>query len=383
MRQITAADIARLLAAHDPPCISLYQPTHRQHPDSLQNPIRYRNLLRELEKSLRQKYEAREVERRLERFEALAHDEQFWGHPTDGLAILSDETTFEVFELQRSVPELLIVADSFHLKPLLRIAQSADRYQILCLNRQSVRLYEGNRDALDPVLLTQVPATITEALGAELTEPYSNVSTYGYGPSGPRGAMHHGHGSKKDEVDVDVERFFRVIDRAVLEHHSRPTGLPLMLAALAEYHAPFRDVSHNPHLMDEGIMANPDALSTDELRAEAWRLLEPRYLRRLEQLVSDFQGAASRALGSDDIPRIAEAAMAGRVGTLLVDAERDIPGRLLPDTGQVELGANGDPHTDDVLDDLAELTLRMKGEVVVVPADRMPTDTGVAATFRF
>ena len=38
---------------------------------------------------------------------------------------------------------------------------------------------------------------------------------------------------------------------------------------------------------------------------------------------------------------------------------------------------------DDLLDDLAELVLRMGGQVQVVPADRMPTQTGVAATYRF
>jgi hypothetical protein len=35
-----------------------------------------------------------------------------------------------------------------------------------------------------------------------------------------------------------------------------------------------------------------------------------------------------------------------------------------------------------VIDDLAEAVLRTGGEVVVVPAARMPTDTGLAATFR-
>jgi len=37
------------------------------------------------------------------------------------------------------------VADSFHTKPLLRVLQSADRYQILALNRHEAKLYEGNR----------------------------------------------------------------------------------------------------------------------------------------------------------------------------------------------------------------------------------------------
>jgi len=60
MRQITGDRFLELLAAHDSPCISLYQPTHRQHPDNAQDTIRFRNLLGELESLLRDKYDARE-----------------------------------------------------------------------------------------------------------------------------------------------------------------------------------------------------------------------------------------------------------------------------------------------------------------------------------
>jgi hypothetical protein len=38
---------------------------------------------------------------------------------------------------------------------------------------------------------------------------------------------------------------------------------------------------------------------------------------------------------------------------------------------------------DDLLDDLGERALKAGGEVVIVPAERMPTDTGVAAVYRF
>jgi len=124
--------------------------THRHYPDNQQGPIRYRNLLKEMETSLREKYPARGVRLLREPFQALAHDTHFWNHRTDGLAILSAPGPFDIFELQRPVKELLVVADSFHLKPLLRILQSADRYQILCLTRHTARLYEGNRDVLMP-----------------------------------------------------------------------------------------------------------------------------------------------------------------------------------------------------------------------------------------
>ncbi|MGZ9143096.1 MAG: hypothetical protein ACXW4O_12250, partial [Candidatus Binatia bacterium] len=53
-------------------CLSLYQPTHRHHPDNQQDPIRYKNLLKELEGSLRKAYGTRDVRPLLEPFQALA-----------------------------------------------------------------------------------------------------------------------------------------------------------------------------------------------------------------------------------------------------------------------------------------------------------------------
>ncbi len=387
MRQITTEHLSTLLADQEPPCVSLYQPTHRRHPENQQDPIRFRNLLREMENSLRQKYPTREVRTLLEKFQALSRDHDFWNHRTEGLAILHSPDTYQIFELQRTVPELLVVADSFHLKPLIRVLQSADRYQILSVNRHEAKLYQGNRYSLDSVELTNVPSTMKEALGEELTDQHLSVGSYGAGPAraADGGAVPsiHAHGDKKDEVDKDRDRFFRVIDRAILEHHSRPSGLPLMLATLTEYHAPFREVSHNPFLMADGIRKNPDALTLDALRAEAWQIVEPFYHHRLAKLVEDFQTARSRQMGSEDLTHVAAAVVAGRVGTLLVEDERQIPGKIDRATGQIQKGDLSDPQVNDVLDDLAESVLRTKGTVVVVPAERMPSTTGLAATYRY
>ena len=195
--------------------------------------------------------------------------------------------------------------------------------------------------------------------------------------------MHHGHGSKKDEVDIDTERFFRAVDRAVLEHHSRPSSLSLMLAALPEYHALFRRISHNPFLIAEGIDIHPDALSVDALRDRAWRIVEPYYYARLARLVEEFARAKSNGLGADDLALVAEAAVAGRVATLLIEADRQVPGRMDATTGRTTFDDLAHPEVDDLLDDLGELVLKMRGQVVVVPAERMPTGTGIAAIYRF
>lgn len=369
-----------LLDSYEPPCLSLYQPTHRHHPDNRQDPIRFRNLVDSMEESLRRKYPAREIQPLLEPFRALAGDHDFWNHTLDGLAVLGAPGLFRVYRLQRPVPERAVVADSFHIKPLLRIVQSADRYQILGLSREKIRLFEGNRDTLDEIEPAEgVPRTITEALGEELTEPHQTVASYG-GAGGP--AMHHGHGSKKEEVDIDAERFFRAVDRAVLERHSKPSGLPLILAALPEHHTLFRRVSHNPFLVAEGIDIHPDALPVEALRDRAWQVILPQYLARLARLVAAFGEAKSKGLGADAPAQVAEAAATGRVATLLIEADRQIPGRISA-SGRIERADLADPEVDDLLDDLGERVLKKGGEVVIVPADRMPTSTGIAAVYRF
>ena len=379
----TSESLAKLAAVQQSPSLSLYQTTHRCHPENQQDPIRFHNLVKELETSLRQKYPAAETRLLLEPFEALAHDHDFWTHTLDGLAVLGGPGLFQVFQLQRPVAELAIVADSFHTKPLRRFLQSVDRYQVLGLSLGTIQLFEGNRNALDEIdPAPGVPRTVTAALGDELTAPHSIVASYGGLGQGSM-PMHHGHGGKKDEVQIGAERFFRAVDRAVLEHHSQPSGLPLILAALPEHHRLFRQVSQNPLLMAEGLTINPDALSLDELRDRAWHVAEAQYQARLATLADEFAVAKSNGLGSDDLVQVAQAAAAGRVTTLLIESDRQIAGRLDGATGRVKVADLSNPQVDDLLDDLGELVEETGGQVLVIPAERMPAGTGVAAIYRY
>ena len=338
--------------------------------------------MKALETSLRQQHATAAVKALIEPFEALAQDHDFWNHTQDGLAVLGAPGLFRVFLLQRPVAELAVVSDSFHTKPLRQWLQSTGRYQVLALSLNKVQLFEGDRNTLDAVALAAgVPQTMAAALGDERTEPHTTVSSYGGIVSGHM-AMHHGQGGRKDEIDGDAERFFRAADRAVLEHHSRPSGLPLMLAALPEQHHLFREVSHNPFLMASGLMADPQGLTHDDLRQRAWDVAAP--LRAAQQAAwSDaYAAAAAQGLGSEDPSQVAHAAVAGRVATLLIEAERQVAGRIDESTGRIDATDLGNPRVDDVLDDLGALVESMGGVVHVLPAERMPCRTGVAASFR-
>lgn len=359
---------AELLVDHTPPCLSIYQPTHRSHPDNAQDPIRFRNLVGQLEASLRKQHARQVIDALLAPFHQLADDAAFWNHTFDGLAVLGSAGLFRVFRLQRPVVEVAIVADSFHTKPLVRILQSADRYQVLGLSQGRARLFEGNRDALDEI---ELGAAAADTLAQAQPDPDRAVPTRG------------DRQGKPEHSDVDRERFFRAVDRAVLEHHSRPSGLPLMLVALPEHHTLFRSVSHNPQLLAEGLRIDPDAVTTSQLREMAWRAIEPQYLERLAALVDAFGAALGTGLAGETLDDVAAAAASGRVASLLVEAGRHIGGRVDDQTGRVQQADITDPNVGDLLDDVAEMVLRRGGEVVLVPTERMPTKTGLAATYRF
>jgi hypothetical protein len=373
-----------LLGDYPAPCLSLYMPTFRAFPDSQQNPVKYRNALKDLKTALEQKHRGRDFSELLAPFERLVDDAPFWAHPQDGIAVFGAPGFFSVEKVQRPMPEFVVVNDHLYIKPLVRVFQSEDTYQILALDRKEVKLYQGNRYVLDEVVLApSVPRTIEEALGPNVHQQgIERQAPFAAGKGGQAAYAHHGHGSKKDEVGIDIERFFRVIDRAICEAHSKPSGLPLILAALPEYHAHFRQISHNPCLLEEGIHANADAMSREALREQAWRLMQPRYHARLQQIIDMYHAQKARTMATEDLTHAVEFATDGRVGTLIVEADRRLPGHI---EGRMPRRAVviDDPRAGDILDDLAERVLKTGGQVIVAPRASMPTDTGLAAIFRY
>lgn len=369
---LTSQMLMEISGIENGPCLSLYQPTSRRHPENQEDPIRFRNLVKQLEASLQRRFSSSEVKQLLEPFHALARDTEFWNHTLEGLAVLGAPGFFRALRVSQPVDELVVVADSFHTKPLRRFLQTADRYHVLGVSLQGVRLFEGNRRTLDEVDMTRSG----HDTGAQTTGETPAEGGVGI-------PLHHGTGGRGSEADNEADRYFRAVDRAVLERFSRPSGLPLILAALPEHHHRFRAVSQNPFLLAEGIRLNPESLSTDDLRDHAWEAIEPQYQARLESLHGEFEQAKARGTGSDDLTEVAKAAAAGRVAMLMIEAGREIAGRLDVETGRVEKAELRAPDVDDMLDDLGELVTRMGGTVLVVPAERVALPSGLAATYRY
>lgn len=382
--KLTPELIKELLAVTAEPCISLYMPTHRSHPENVQDPIRFKNLLKNVRESLSENYSNDEVAELVQSFEALGENKDFWNYTTDGLAVLQSPEHFIVINLLVPVGEFTIVANTFHTRPLRRYLQTADRYQVLALSQHEFHLYEGNRHTLEEVVLPEdLPNTIEQALGHELTEKHSTVASYG-GAGGGSSTMHHGHGGKKDEVDIDAERFFRTVAAVVQKNYSTPGGLPIVLAALPEHHDRFHQVNENQLVLAEGIKINAQSVSTEKLAQLAWEVMEPVYLQKLEDEAGRFNQAKANGLGSEDIDEMMEAAEAGRVSTLFIEEGRIIAKRIRNKiTGTFEQMDLTQPKLDDLLDDVGEVVSKMGGTVLIIPKEYMPVETGLAAIYRY
>jgi hypothetical protein len=383
MNVLTNEMMSELLNINEETYISLYMPTSRSHPDNLQDPILFKNLVKKLEDSLLKQYSASETTMFLKPFLALENNKEFWNHTLDGLAVLATADTFKTICLPVSTEELVVVADSFHTKPLRRYLQSTERYNVLGLNLHDYVIYEGNRHSLTELVLPPgTPKNINEALGYNLTEKHSTVASYG-GAGGESNNMHHGHGGKADEMDIDAERFFRFVSKTINDHYSSHNGLPLILAALPEHHNLFHKVSDNLSLLQGAIDVNPKTVETDELVKLAWKVMAPYYNDKIEKACDAYHEAKSKGMGSDSISEFASAAAVGRVDSLLIEADRQISGKIANDTGSIEKGNLENPETSDLLDEVGELVTKMGGKVMIIPHEKMPTKTGVACVFRY
>lgn len=375
---------SELLGTQQSPCISIYMPTGRRHPENLQDPLRFKNLVNEARNKGISLTGKREMQPLLDRLTALLDDHEFWTHTFDGVAAFVSPSHFRLLHLQEPVEDYVgvSVTGRYYLKPLLRIFQATDRFQVLALTRTEVKLYEGNRFKVDEIpTAPEVPKTMVEALGDETTPPHMTVSSFGGTTGG--GSMRHGHSSRRDEEELDNERFFRAVDQAVAEHHSKPSGLPLVLAALPEHQSLFRSISRNTLLVEEGVPADPRIVISEDLSRLAWGVLEPRWSRKLGDAVARYEEYRSKSLGDDDPFIVAKAAITGRIGTLLLDSGKRYTGSFDPASGKIVPAKEGSLTATDVLEEVAMVVLENGGEVLVLPAEKMPSQTGVAAIFRY
>ncbi len=373
---LTRDDFLQLLGPHPKPRVTILLPTHRHGPDNLQDAIRFKNLLRTARGLLSESHSKATADEVLRPVEALS-DAAFWRDQLDGLAVFAAPGFSAVHRLPMPLPELAVVADSFHVRPLLGFLKANRRYHLLSLSQKNVTLCSGTPWGLGPVDLRRVPRSLREALGLE--ERDSGLQAHSAGG----GLVFHGRGAPTEDRKDELLRFFRALDRALCER-VREDRIPLVLAGPAYYFPIYREVSRHPDLAASGVEGSFDGGSLEELHAKAWPVAREHFKAEEDAVLGEYERAAKSGLATDVLTRVSAAAVHGRVRKLLVQEGKLLFGRMDDRTGDVLLhGQQVGAFDDDVLDDLTEAVLARGGDVFEIPVARMPMGAAAAAILRW
>jgi hypothetical protein len=366
-------------------------PTHRFRSDWSQNTTRLKNLLRDARNQLRdQEVRETDIDQLLGDARRLLDRPGFWRELSEGLAVFITTEASEFYRLPLSFEEIAIVEDQFHLKPLFPLIAANDRYYLLALSQNDVRLYQGTDQAISEVEAAEIPADIVSAIQRYEEPPEQGVQmhTQGASQNGDADQRHHGHGSSEDqsrEPKDQLKRFFREIDESV-SGYIGGEDVPLVLAGVSEYLPLYQGVNSYSNLVEDDIVAgNPEHLDMKELHNEAWDIVESVLQDRQREEMDRFRETYHQngGLASSNFHEILPACAYGRVDTLFVPVGQYQWGRFDPETNTVEVHDSQQPGDGDLLNYAAVSAYMNGARVHALQPANMPGGRSVAATFRY
>jgi len=370
------SNLETLLKTQAQPCVSIFLPTERAGREVQQNPIRLKNLIRDAEHRL-QELGVRSVDAITKPAHELVSDGAFWRHQGDGLALFLAPDFAESYTLPTPFENLAVVADHFHLKPLLPVISDAQHFYVLGLSQQYVKLFRGGRYSVGEVKLSGVPASLRDALQYDDREP----SLQSHGGGGTR-AIFHGQGLGKDDPKDDIKRYFRLIDSG-LHEILKEERAPLVLAGV-DYLLPlYREVTEYPHVTDVGVEGSPEHVSVEELHGRAWDIVAPLFGKDLEAAKARYLAMADTPNGTSDVKRAVRAAHQGRVDSLFVAVGEHLWGTWEPTTEAIHVHPEPEAGDVDLLDSAAAQAWLHQASVFAVPPAEVPGGGQLAATLRY
>jgi hypothetical protein len=382
MNALSQDELKTLMEKRQEWCVSIFMPTFRTGAEGQQNQIRFRNLLRGAEeKLLAVGLRPQEVKKFLEPAQALVGNVLFWRRQSDGLALFLTADLFRYFCLPEAFDELILVADRFHIKPLLPLLGGDKRFYILALSQKGVRILEGTQHHVQEIEMESIPNSLAEALQYDALEKQVRFRA-GSAGGGERTSMVSGHGADIDDTKENLLKYFRLIDRG-LHDLLRDERAPLVLAGVEYLFPIYREANTYPHLIESGIAGNPKGISAEALHRTALEIVSPFFQKAQREGLAQYRQSSGTGLTSADVGEIIPAAYHGRVGHLFVASGRQQWGCYRGESGAVELHLKIEPSSEDLLELAAIQTYLNGGSVFTLPPEDMPDARDLVAVFRY
>jgi len=387
MDLLTQDNIEPLLMEQPSMSASLYMPSVKRGNDTQQNPVRLKNLLRNLEAKLQEcGLKASDALDLTAPAKDLIEDSVFWSHQSNGLALFLGRDSAFAFRLPMTFDERFDCGTNFNIKPLLPLLYGDGRFYVLVLSKGSVKLLQGSRFTVSEIDLgAEAPSSLKDILGLfdfEESMQWRETTIAGVPGRGDAGIVYHGHGGQADEANMKerLAAYLRRLDDVVCDRLNGEKA-PMVLAGVEYVRAFYRDVSHYSHLVDRGISGNFDQAHLEDLARKGWEIVSPKFQearRRDFERLHQFLGASDRR-GIASVSEIVTGAWSRRVETLFVPLDYAIWGQFDPESMTVEAHELPGQGDQDLLNLATVYTLRNGGTIYGCAPEEMPPHAPVAA----
>ena len=369
-----------LLSTTEGPCVSIYIPTHRLIQHQAKDKLVFKNLMSTVLSQLDGAYPLREYQDLATALTAVYDDESIWKTNKEGLVVFASFKTMILYKAHRQFLPLAIVASSFHIKPLLAYYQQTESYVILALEADRFAVFIGNGHYLEKVdLSSDIKTTLDEVVGTEHTDNYHTNGSYG---GSIVGTQFHGHGGRKEMMELDKEKFFRYVNTIMTDLSAHQYMYPMLVFTHPVNAGLFKRLCTSDHLVEPIIQHS--MMNLDQVQILSM-LKEVGHRRHDQQLNSQLADLANRAdhLVSSSLMDIVPAIYASRVDTLWIVEDKIIPGVIDPLTQRFSPKSLNDVTVDDALDDLVQEAFRHGTRVVMVDPSLMDWKQGIKALYRY
>lgn len=384
--------LRELLEERPGPAVTIFLPPGGPAPDSARERLRLRAAVDRAGKLLTTSASPDSAAELLVSLSSLLDGARAW--PVgEVMAFFCAPGFVRVHRLSGDIDQIVVVGPTFHTRPLIRYLQSPSRFWVLELGQGAVRLWEGDARGVRPVDPNPLPPDLETALGYEFERDSAMVhraagrdrtAARRSQQGGSVGAF-SGHGVGDDDRDVTLDRLFGTVDEA-LRDYLGPEPDPVIIAAVSEHHSRYRSSSSIDSLTSSGIEASISTWSPRRIHEAAWPIALATADAHVASTLELWERAYASGKAEPDLASVARLAVAGRIRALLIERDRRLWGTIDRHTGEIAVAQVGgdDPGADavELLDEVSELVVLRAGSTLVVPSERMPTETGVAAILR-
>lgn len=333
--------LKKLASAENSPSVTISLNTHRTHPDSMKDELVLKNIVKEAENRLSEKYNTREISNLLKKLKNL-HAKIDFRHNFESLHIfLSDDTEEMIKSTWPTNTEGVHISAKFKVRPLIKAFNRSENYLIMLLSRGGIQLYE----AVDDTIVNEIK---------DDNFPFPEKWHY---------AENRVRASDPELVDNMVREFYNTVDKS-LQAVSNDTGLNCVVICTPDNYSYLQQVADRPAIYLGYAPIDYNNAATHQISKQAWEIVKSLQKERRAAAIREMKKAVSDGNVLTDLQEIYEAAIDGR-GDLLIVYHDYKQAVIMRDERRFDL--TDDPAQADAIDDITSTiawkVLSQKGSV--------------------